>query len=141
MKSKIDDPKQTKKEKIMSDGKTEFNCQKAGENSEATTASPGMQPRQDATINGNTDLSPYIQFNDDGKVYHITLQNSPGAYDYVIQVDAEGPHGAFSGSGHLEFTDETGDVYTLGIFSSHRSVHTVRYNSDKPGIVKIKWNN
>lgn len=125
----------------MSDGTCAFNCAKAGENSEATAASLPLQPRQDVTIDGNLDLSPYVQFNDGGKVYHITLQSSPGIYDYVLQVDAEGPSGMFSGGGHLKFTDETGDVYKLYIYSSHRSVHTVRYNSSKPGIVKIEWSN
>ena len=42
---------------------------------------------------------------------------------------------------YLHFTDETGDRYALSIYSSSRSVHTVRYNSQKPAIVKIEWSN
>ncbi len=110
-----------------------------GENSSAT-ANPGLQPFEMVSLNGNVDLSTCMQFNDKGKVYGITLTGSPGIYDYVLNVDAEGPHGMFSGAGHLKFTDETGDVYNLSIYSSTRSVHTVRYNSEKPAIVKIEWN-
>lgn len=90
-------------------------------------------------VDGQEDLSKIITFNDGGCVYGITLTGSPGMYDYVVNVDAQGPKGAFSGGGHLRFTDETGDVYKLYIYSSHRSTHTVRYNSEKPSIVKVEW--
>lgn len=90
-------------------------------------------------IEGQEDLSSIIAFNDGGCVYGITLTGSPGYYDYVVNVDAQGPSGAFSGSGHLYFTDESGDTYALSIYSSTRSTHTVRYNSNKPNIVKIEW--
>jgi hypothetical protein len=120
-------------------GSTDFTPSGAGQNQEAKADPPGLQPGQQMTISGNNELDSYIHFNDRGKVYHISLQASPGLYDYVIQVDAEGPHGVFSGGGHLEFTDETNDTYHLYIYSSRRETHTVRYNSDKPGIVKVKW--
>lgn len=90
-------------------------------------------------INHQEDLSGHIKFDKEGCVYGITLTGSPGFYDYVVNVDAKGPKGFGSGYGYLHFTDETGDVYELKIYSSHRSVHTVRYNSQKPSIVKIEW--
>ena len=90
-------------------------------------------------IDGHEDLSSTIVFNDGGCVYGIRLMGNPGFYDYTVEVDAKGPSGAFSGSGHLYFTDESGDTYALSIYSSTRSTHTVRYNSDKPNIVKIEW--
>ena len=120
-------------------GTTDFKASGAGENNDATAEAPGLQPGQGMTIDVNDDLSPYIQFNDSGKVYHISLQASPGFYDYVVQVDAEGPHGVFSGGGHLAFTDASGDTYRLYIYSSRRETHTVRYDSDEPGIVKVAW--
>jgi hypothetical protein len=49
--------------------------------------------------------------NNGGRVYGITLTGSPGSYDY------------------------------LSIYSSHRSVHTVRYNSEYAPIVAFKWSN
>lgn len=116
---------------------------KAGENSSAVPEyeGAGLKPNHILAINKQEDLSGIIEFNDGGCVYGITLSGSPGIYDYVLNVDAKGPSGAFSGSGHLKFTDETGDVYTLGIYSSTRSVHTVRYSSSKPNIVKVEWSN
>ena len=93
----------------------------------------------DLIINGQEDLSSIITFNDGGCVYGMRLTGSPGMYDYVVSVDAKGPSGMFSGSGHLRFEDETGDLYELSIYSSTRSTHTVRYNSDKPSIRKVEW--
>ena len=125
----------------MSDASFNFTCDNPGENSEAVADAPGLAPRQDMLINGNIDLEGFIHFNDGGRVFHITLQSSPGIYDYVLQVDAQGPKGPFSGGGHLAFTDESGDTYSLYIYSSTRSVHTVRYNSKQPNIMKVEWHN
>jgi hypothetical protein len=58
-----------------------------------------------------------------------------------VNVDAQGPSGFGSGSMYLAFTDQTGDTYKLSIYSSTRSIHTVRYNSEKPAIFKIQWSN
>jgi len=126
-------------EYIMSDPTREFTG-KCGENSYATS-DVGLQPNETMEINGNTDLSTCVIANDDAKVYGIKLTGSPGIYDYVVNVDAVGPSGFGSGSMYLAFTDETGDKYHLSIYSSTRSVHTVRYNSKKPAIVKVEWNN
>jgi hypothetical protein len=107
----------------------------------SVTSSKGLQPNETASINGNTDLSTCMVANDGGRVYGITLTGSPGIYDYVVNVDAQGPSGFGSGSMYLAFTDETNDTYYLYIYSSSRSVHTVRYNSQKPAIKKIWWSN
>jgi hypothetical protein len=111
-----------------------------GENSSATADHP-LQPNQQVQVNGNSDLSSCVRANDGGCVYGITLTGSPGIYDYVVNVDAQGPSGAFSGAMYLAFTDESGDKYHLMVYSSSRSVHTVRYNSDKPAITRIEWSN
>ncbi len=102
---------------------------------------PGQNWRvnSELIVDGQEDLSHIITFNDGGCVYGMTLTGSPGLYDFVVNVDAQGPKGAFSGSGHLRFQDESGDVYELSIYSSTRSTHTVRYNSEKPNIVKVEW--
>ena len=92
-----------------------------------------------AAIDGNTDLSTCMVANGGAKVYGITLTGSPGIYDYVVNVDAQGPSGFGSGSMYLAFTDQSGDTYYLSIYSSSRSVHTVRYNSQQPAIVKMWW--
>lgn len=111
-----------------------------GENSFATCEN-GLQENETVTINGNLDLSTCMKGNDGAKAYGITLTGSPGMYDYVVNVDCEGPHGMFSGGWHLKFEDKSGDIYSLYIYSSHRSTHTVRYNSTDPAIVKIYWSN
>jgi hypothetical protein len=111
-----------------------------GENSYATSER-GLQVNSTVQLNGNTNLSDCIKANDRACVYGITLTGSPGIYDYVINVDAQGPSGFGSGSMYLYFTDETGDRYSLSIYSSTRATHTVRYNSKKPSIFKIEWSN
>ena len=111
-----------------------------GQNSTATSTT-GLQVNQAVQLNSNTDLSSCIQANGGACVYGITLTGSPGIYDYVLNVDAQGPSGFGSGSMYLAFTDETGDTYKLSIYSSSRSTHTVRYNSEKPAIFNIQWSN
>lgn len=117
-----------------------FTAEKIGENSSAICKG-GMTVNSEVAINGQSSLYDIIKFNDHGCVYGITLTGSPGIYDYVINVDAQGPSGFGTGSGYLAFTDQSGDTYKLSIYSSTRSVHTVRYNSKSPEIVKIVWDN
>ncbi len=119
---------------------SDFTATKLGENSKAERRD-GMTVNSEVSINNSSQLHDIIKFNDGGCVYGITLTGSPGFYDYVINVDAQGPKGFGSGAGYLAFTDKSGDTYKLSIYSSTRSVHTVRYNSEKPEIVKIEWNN
>lgn len=118
---------------------SDFTATKIGEDSYAERRD-GMTVNSEVSINGSLNLYDIIKFNDKGCVYGITLTGSPGIYDYVLNVDAQGPSGFGSGSGYLAFTDKSGDTYKLSIYSSTRSVHTVRYNSQQPEIVKIEWN-
>jgi hypothetical protein len=118
-------------------GDFEGNC---GNNNSATSTH-GLQVNQQVRLNDNSDLSSCVTANDGACVYGITLTGSPGIYDYVVNVDGQGPRGIGSGSMYLAFKDETGDVYYLSIYSSSRSVHTVRYNSDKPAIFAFRWSN
>ena len=119
---------------------SDFTATKIGENSSAERRD-GMTVNSEVTINSSSNLYDIIRFNDKGCVYGITLTGSPGIYDYVLNVDAQGPEGFFSGAGYLAFTDKSGDTYKLSIYSSTRSIHTVRYNSQQPEIVKIQWSN
>ena len=107
----------------------------------SAASTKGLQINETASLNGNTDLSTCMRGNDGARVYGITLTGSPGIYDYVVNVDAQGPSGFGSGSMYFAFTDESGDTYYLSIYSSTRSVHTVRYNSKQPAIKKIWWSN
>lgn len=113
---------------------------KCGEDNSAM-AEFGLQPNQTLRLNGNEDLSSCVLGNDGACAYGIQLKQSPGIYDYVVQVDAQGPSGAFSGAMYFAFKDASGDIYHLSVYSSTRSVHTVRYNSNQPAIVEFRWNN
>ncbi|NNF25462.1 MAG: hypothetical protein HKN63_11780 [Rhodobacteraceae bacterium] len=120
---------------------TEFTCAKPGDNSQAQAKGAAMEAEAAMAINGNADLSKVVTGNSGACVYGVTLVRSPGIYAYRLQIDAQGPRGIGSGSLHLVFEDETGDRYKLFLFSSGRSVHTVSYNSKKPGIRKLEWHN
>lgn len=112
-----------------------------GENSSASSGA-GLQVNQQVELNGNTDLSSCVQANGGGCVYSVTLSNSPDPiYDYILNVDAQGPSGIFSGSMHLAFTDQTSDTYHLAVFSSERKMHTLQYNSKQPAIMSFQWSN
>ncbi|MCP2678486.1 hypothetical protein NHF45_02945 [Maricaulaceae bacterium NA33B04] len=97
-----------------------------------------MEVEQSATINGDSP-SKCMLANDGGKVFNIDLKANAGVYDYQIQVEAQGPVGAFSGYMHLAFQDDTDDVYYLKIVSSKKLWHTVSYDSSRPGIKAIYW--
>jgi hypothetical protein len=116
-------------------------CGEGGDKPKEAVSEYHLQLNQQVKLNGNADLSSCVVANNGGRVYGITLTGSPGIYDYVVNVDAQGPSGFGSGSMYLAFKDETGDVYYLSIYSSHRSVHTVRYNSEHAAIVAFKWSN
>lgn len=119
-------------------------CGEGGKGSPKSVASTaGLEPGGAVHINGKTDLSGCIQGNDGARVYGITLTRSSGIYvhQYVVNVDAQGPKGALSGSMYLAFRDREGDTYYLSIFDSARKGHTVGYNSKNPAIVKIWWCN
>jgi hypothetical protein len=102
--------------------------------------SSGMQPLQKATVNGRP-VSDCVVGNDHAIIYSIGLSRTTGSDEYVVTVDGNGPLGMFSGSMNLAFTDEAGRTYSLSLYSSTRSQHTMRYSSDKPNIVKIWWSN
>ena len=107
---------------------------------QAVSVAGALRPGDKVMINGSTDLSSCIVGNSGARVFSIKLaKQSPILYDYVITVEAEGPHGFGSGWLYLYFTDRTGDRYALGIWRSDRLQHTVAYNSQDPGIVKIEW--
>jgi hypothetical protein len=114
---------------------------KPGQNSFAKATETGLRAGQMVAINGNTDLSSIMRGNDDACAYSIICNDSGGIYDYILSVTARGPEGFGSGNWHLEFTDESGDTYSLKIYSSKKELHTLRYSSKKPAIVRIKWNN
>lgn len=117
-----------------------FSNTDCGKTAGTTTPLGGaLNPGDQVEINGSVDLSTCIVGNSEARVFSITLQKQAGFFSYVLDVVAQGPSGVFSGWLYLYFTDQTGDTYSLGIFSSTKQQHTVAYNSDQPGIVKIEW--
>jgi len=66
------------------------------------------------------------------------VSNPPGGiYAYQIQVNGACPEGSYDLK--LVFTDQTGDTYTLRIYSDSTSLHTVDYNSSEPTIAGVTW--
>lgn len=92
------------------------------------------------SINGNPNLLNCVVTYDYGMVEEIKLyvDNAP-IYKYTIKVFGMGPRGVGSGSLLLKFFDESGDTYQLRLRSSRFTFHFVRYNSDKPNIVRLEW--
>ncbi len=123
----------------MGTAEFEGSCGEAKDGAKLVSCKTGLQVGDDVKINGNLDLSTCVVGNDDAKIYGIRLRGSTGTYDYEVEVDGEGPHGAFTGSFYTAFKDQTGDIYHLKLTSSSRATHTVRYNSEKPAIVEFKW--
>lgn len=113
------------------------NCGEAA-NAPNVAESSGMQPLQTATVNGRP-VSDCVVGNNGAIIYGIGLSRTAGSNEYIVTVDGHGPLGMFSGSMNLAFTDEAGRTYSLSLYSSRRSQHTMRYSSDKPNIVKIWW--
>lgn len=117
-----------------------FSNNDAGKKLGQTTPLGGaLGPGDVVSINDSTDLSTAIVGNAGGFVRKIELVQQAGIYGYVVNVMARGPKGLGSGWIHLYFTDKAGDRYALGIWSSTEEQHTVAYNSEDPGIVKIEW--
>ena len=98
---------------------------------------------------GGVELKNIITFNDGGYIDYFYTQyvgnckdsegDSP-IYANDVLVRGRGPEGLTSGSGHLHFTDESGDTYNLSLWLHASLVHMVSYNSEQPTIVKISWN-
>lgn len=123
----------------MSENTWDFKIKEGGHNGHAS-ASKGMPPGYSVTIEGSSDLEKYIYSKHDGKVHSIKFDSSSSPiYDYVITVKAQGPSGITSGSYTLRFVDETGDSYSLEIYSSSLKEHVLRFNSKKPNITSIYW--
>jgi hypothetical protein len=110
-------------------------------NQSGTTKAEGepLAPGDTVAVNGSTDLSKCIVGNKGACVYSINLINQAGFFNYVLNVVAQGPAGIGSGWLNLYFTDQSGDKYSLGIYSSTKQQHTVAYNSGAPDIVSIEW--
>jgi predicted nuclease with TOPRIM domain len=118
-----------------------FACNKKGQNSSASL-DEGMQVNSAVVIDGNTDLSGVIQFNNGGCVYWITLTYSNKDCSYIITLDGQGPKGLLSGSGYLKFTFRNGETQKHIIFFSKRSNYVIPYaGNGVPEITKIQWNN
>ena len=113
-------------------------CGEASGDTPNSAQSTGMQPFQQASINGGP-VSNCVIGNDSATIFGIWLTKTTGLYTYQVCVDGQGPSGFGSGSFYLAFTDQSGDTYYLSLYSSTRKQHTVDYNSSQPNIVKISW--
>lgn len=123
-----------------------FICNKVGCDSMAINNEIGLNVGQKLQINGTTELTNIIRFNDGGYVESIKLIKNPSTFslfkfEYEVEVVAAGPRGVWSGAGHLKFTDKTGDTYSLSVLKNKRDFHVFDFKSDNPVITKIEWSN
>ncbi len=90
-------------------------------------------------ING-VKLSEIVKFENGGFIsqFYTYTNVNPWIYDYGVYVYGHGPSG-FWAEGHMIFSDETGDDYSLILYLNKYGGHTVDYNSEKPTITKFEW--
>lgn len=108
-----------------------------------TASGPPLQPGGGLlAINGNTDLSSCVVGNSGARVYRIYLSRNPppSIYEYLLEIEAQGPAGVGSGNMWLVFTDQSNDSYRLKIHSSTKKWHFISYNSKQPDLVRLTWN-
>lgn len=105
----------------------------------AVAARGALFPGDTVEINGSTDLNKVIVGNSGACVYTIKMDITSAYYDFIVEVDGQGPKGLFEGTLYLRFVDETDDTYLLSIFRSDLARHSVRFDSDRPGIKEIHW--
>jgi hypothetical protein len=116
----------------------EFKTTDAGKIVGIANSDTGMQVDDFLSINGSTDLTHCFVGTGDAKIYEIRLlRTSHLLYTYEIQVLGQGPSG--TGDLYLRFWDQEPDYYILCVTRSRKEEHTVRYNSNRPAIVKIEW--
>jgi hypothetical protein len=112
---------------------------------------------EQVTIDGSTQLSPYINFNNGGKVYtmemtsKLTFLEGGDVLVYRIKLNARGPIGFNTGCGHLRFIQENGCYDTYRVCSSTTKDHEVLINDPTPDryhpetivpvVVRIDWSN
>lgn len=117
-----------------------FSTRDAGKTKGTAVAAQGaLFPGDTVEINGTTDLSKIIVGNSEACAYSIKMEITSAYYDFVVEVDSQGPKGIFAGNMYLWFVDETDDTYMLSIVRSDRDRHVVRFDSDRPGIKEIRW--
>ena len=112
---------------------------------------------EQVTIDGSTQLSPYIRFNNGGLVNWIkmtsklTFLEGGDVLVYRIKLNARGPIGFNTGCGHLRFIQENGCYDTYRVCSSTTKDHEVLINDPTPDryhplpivpvVVRIDWSN
>ncbi len=86
-------------------------------------------------------LKEIIKFCNGGYVdsLYSHLNGNGIIYDHCLAVTGKGPTGLYGGI--LRVYDNTNDRYILTLISSKWMAHYVYYNSDKPEICRIEWNN
>jgi hypothetical protein len=92
-------------------------------------------------INGSPDLSGCVIGPSGANVTKAFVSDEPTVplNDYCVWVYGQGPAGIGSGWFELSFTDQSGAVYTLKLYSSTPNWHYAAYNSEAPAITQMSW--
>lgn len=92
-----------------------------------------LVPGQAIIVDGKVGINGVIPGID-----NIWLTHETGIlYDFTVHVQGACPKGKWDNC--IEFTDQSGDTYTLRIFDSSSKEHTVNYHSSAGAITRITW--
>ena len=131
---------------IVYDDYTEFKFDYKESNKGALVPVNGNEswnPEHGISIEGRTsDFSSIINSSKKGgAVFDMYFSGRKGEgliYDYTLIVNCQGPTGIFNYL-KLWFIDETGDKYSLMVYSSSRQDHTIHFNSNEPNIKRVEY--
>ena len=112
---------------------TPFNATGAGTDNGSLTGGVLGVGAGEIQVTGYSSISDVIP-----SINSITVVADSGpTYTTTIKVVGACPSGSYDNL--LEFTDQSGDTYTLRIYSDTVKTHTVSYNSSEPNVTGITW--
>ncbi len=125
---------------INADGSGYIELRKNFTTKDRLTQIGGVPLKDIITFNDGGYIDTYYTFEDKDNYMGDAGDFLSAFWPHLATVHGAGPSGFFSGSGHLHFTDESGDTYNLSIWRHEEKWHSVSYGSDQPLITKISWN-
>ncbi|HEX9984100.1 MAG TPA: hypothetical protein VGF69_12610 [Thermoanaerobaculia bacterium] len=110
-----------------------FTANNAGSNNGSLTNGLLAVGGGEILVQGGLPISAVIP-----SIQSITLVVDSGpVYTATLNVVGACPSGSFDNA--MQFTDQSGDTYSLRVYSSTVQTHTVSYNSSGPNITTITW--
>lgn len=126
----------------MSYTTVDFTTNDAGKTVGTAVAPAGvtLNPGDQLSINGSTDLGAIIVGNSNAAVSSILYVNYPeGFYVHNLAVTGQGPAGVGSGSLVITIIDGEGGSHSLKLDSSTDKTHDLGFDSKNGAINTISW--